>query len=689
MSDSDNSGLSKGDEQQLLPPRTRRDGVGDAVRPTRRDGANGPSGTRHDGQPAEPDNWIRVELPPELAQRFETVRELLPHGAEAWVLVVRDRADLSEHVLKLYHQGFIPHEGALDQLGTVAELHVVRTEEAGFASGLYFELMEYCRAGSMRELMRARSADFVTIVREIATAIEAVHAVGVVHRDIKPENILIRTEDPLDLVLADFGIVRHVQSDVHLTNIACTRAYAPPEAETFGQSNVTFSWDWWSLGMIALEHALGYHYFSRNGMLMEDRTISYLLSQGPVDVSRVTDPRLRLLCAGLLTSARDHRWGYEEVKSWVDGGSPAVWTSFSPQSARTTVWFADAEHSDSASVGAAMLANWSQAAEHLFQVRHPTLVEELDAMLLTEGKPAARKMLAASGANPYVLVGALLFELVPSLTAFPGGARGLSRQVTAALDLIDNQLPDHVRRSISRGAVLSRLVTLALDTEAQQAAHGSLRALQDRRGAEQRPWWMRLASSSERSPSHLALAEATFELAIAEERARHDAVRQQRGEARQDTERRSPLPWVFALLGIGGLIVGGIWVAGLTGGETQSATTPQQLSDSAGAAGDTSPLCASTFAPEFGLWGDYPCRSKEAVQFGSAGDAVKYLQSVLNAAAAVQLEVDGQFGPTTNQAVIDMQTLFRLPATGVVDAATWEVVDFVALDYLASHPPPG
>jgi hypothetical protein len=62
--------------------------------------------------------------------------------------------------------------------------------------------------------------------------------------------------------------------------------------------------------------------------------------------------------------------------------------------------------------------------------------------------------------------------------------------------------------------------------------------------------------------------------------------------------------------------------------------------------------------------------SKEAVKFGSRGNAVKELQTILNSKGA-NLDVDGIFGQLTRAAVIDYQKNNDMGADGVVCQRTW------------------
>jgi serine/threonine-protein kinase len=95
---------------------------------------------------------------------------------------------------------------------------IVPIYEAGAAEGLLFIAMRYVPAGDLGVLIRREGVldpeRSSWIVGEVASALDAAHARGLVHRDVKPGNVLVvegEGRDGRDLVyLSDFGLTKRL-----------------------------------------------------------------------------------------------------------------------------------------------------------------------------------------------------------------------------------------------------------------------------------------------------------------------------------------------------------------------------------------------------------------------------------------------------------------------------------------------
>jgi serine/threonine-protein kinase len=119
-------------------------------------------------------------------------------------------------------------------------------------------VMEYVAGENLAELMareRVPSEQAVSIIRQVAGALDHAHQAGVVHRDVKPANILLRHDDLVKLT--DFGIARALDAVGHTRagEMLGTPNYISPE-QALGKP-ATGASDLYSLGVVAHEALTG------------------------------------------------------------------------------------------------------------------------------------------------------------------------------------------------------------------------------------------------------------------------------------------------------------------------------------------------------------------------------------------------------------------------------------------------
>jgi serine/threonine protein kinase len=98
-------------------------------------------------------------------------------------------------------------------LAACSSPHIVQVFSFGRDHGLSFIAMELVRGEDLAQILNGyrRHGEHLplrrslAIIRQIAGALDRIHAVGIVHRDVKPENILIEHETGRPLLI-DFGV---------------------------------------------------------------------------------------------------------------------------------------------------------------------------------------------------------------------------------------------------------------------------------------------------------------------------------------------------------------------------------------------------------------------------------------------------------------------------------------------------
>jgi YVTN family beta-propeller protein len=100
--------------------------------------------------------------------------------------------------------------------------NVVQVHNAGEEDGLLFVTMDLIEGSDLRGVInregRVEPDRAVAIIAQVASALDAAHARGLVHRDIKPGNILIERRDGEEhAYLTDFGLTKRIEASTDIT----------------------------------------------------------------------------------------------------------------------------------------------------------------------------------------------------------------------------------------------------------------------------------------------------------------------------------------------------------------------------------------------------------------------------------------------------------------------------------------
>lgn len=137
--------------------------------------------------------------------------------------------------------------------------NIISVYEIGAADGQNFLAMEYLRGQTLRERLKHSKVtlgESFAILSQVAGAMDAVHAAGIVHRDIKAANVMLLPGGTAKLL--DFGIA-HSSEEAAITNanaVIGTPAYMAPEQVRGEPASLVT--DLWALSVLAYEMFAGH-----------------------------------------------------------------------------------------------------------------------------------------------------------------------------------------------------------------------------------------------------------------------------------------------------------------------------------------------------------------------------------------------------------------------------------------------
>ena len=136
--------------------------------------------------------------------------------------------------------------------GRLAHPNIVTVYHLGEHDSLPYIVLELVKGPSLEESLGHNQPQdpkvTISVLSQVADALDYAHGEGIVHRDIKPANILVRLDGKVKIT--DFGIARIVSETITASGVSMgTPAYMAPEQIMSGK--VSGASDQFSLGVIA------------------------------------------------------------------------------------------------------------------------------------------------------------------------------------------------------------------------------------------------------------------------------------------------------------------------------------------------------------------------------------------------------------------------------------------------------
>ncbi len=110
--------------------------------------------------------------------------------------------------------------------------NIVQVYDVGEVKNNYYIAMEFLSGGDLQKRLKEglSAQESVSIIKQIASALDFAHRKHIIHRDLKPDNVMFREDEAA--VLTDFGIAKETNADINLTQtglIVGTPKYMSPE----------------------------------------------------------------------------------------------------------------------------------------------------------------------------------------------------------------------------------------------------------------------------------------------------------------------------------------------------------------------------------------------------------------------------------------------------------------------------
>lgn len=300
---------------------------------------------------AEPTEAVGRSAPPPVAIGPYRVERVLGMGGMGTVYLGREPGAAGRLVaLKVVRHAGLSTQGRhrfqreADALRRLEHPGIAHIYDSGVFEGedgpRPYLALEYVEGRTLREVLDAGPADpaiALTLLAEVADALDYAHRMGVVHRDLKPENIMV--DEAGRPRLLDFGVARLTDIENPSESLATrvghmlgTVQYMSPEQAAASGKPVDGRSDIYSLGVIAYEWLGGALPYSASLESLHQAVVNILMAEPGALGERNAACRgnIESIVARALAKKPEHRYATaaemaEDLRRHLRGQSIAPW----------------------------------------------------------------------------------------------------------------------------------------------------------------------------------------------------------------------------------------------------------------------------------------------------------------------------------------------------------------------------
>lgn len=195
----------------------------------------------------------------------------------------------------------------------LSHANLCRVFDVGVIDGTLFLTMEFVEGQSLEQLSKSGEpmpeADVVSVIRQVALALQEAHDCGIIHRDLKPANIMRHSKG--QPVVMDFGLARQVDSEENdLTKDGAmlgTPAYMSPEQIRGKSREIGPATDIYSLGVVMYRLLTGRRPFEGTFTAILS-AISTETPVSPRDLCGTVSPKIEAVCLKAMAKSASDRF---------------------------------------------------------------------------------------------------------------------------------------------------------------------------------------------------------------------------------------------------------------------------------------------------------------------------------------------------------------------------------------------